>query len=477
MNLRTSPFARLLSAAAGLGVAAGLIAGCSTAVSPGSSAATNIAAPAVSVPVLITDAPSDQLVAFSLTLNSIILTDSAGQTASILPTATTIEVCHLNGVQAPLVTASIPQDTYTSATIAFSSPQITYINSSGQPVVASPTLTTTSFKFTFPTPFTVSNSSTSLLIDLLAAQSVTISGTTVDVAPVFKVTPVPPATAVPPSSQNGTGMQQMATVVSVSGSSVTLEPGSGPNFTVTTNSSTLLLGPGFTSLSDLTAGELVQVSFIVESGGVYLATSIQIPPPPPNGAQPNLLTGPVTSVSSGSFQIALMQGAGPGVAPTSTGAIVTVSTSSSTTFAIAPQFVSLSGLPFTPTFNSANLVAGQTVGIVTSAFSASAGTATATTVYLAPQTLDGTVTTISTVGGYTVYTLSLNSGSAFTSLSGASTVTVYTSGATAPPPNATAAPPAIAVNSQVRFNGLVFNLGGGKFAMVAGCSPDGAPGI
>jgi len=251
MNLRKSPLTRLLSAAAGLSVTAGLIAGCSSAVSPGSSA-TNIAAAAVSVPVLITDAPSDQLVAFTLTLNSITLTDSAGQTASILPSATTIEICHLNGGQAPLVTASIPQDTYTSATIAFSNPQITYINSSGAAVSITPTLTTTSFKFTFPTPFTVSNSSTSLLVDLLAGPSVTISGTTVTVNPQFNLKPVPPAAAAPPSGQNGTGMQQMATVVSVNGTSVTLEPGSGPNFTVTTNSATILQGPNFTSLSALT---------------------------------------------------------------------------------------------------------------------------------------------------------------------------------------------------------------------------------
>jgi hypothetical protein len=475
MNLRKSPLTRLLTAAAGLAAAAGLVAGCSNAISPGSSA-TNIAAETASVPVLITDSPSDQLVAFTLTLNSITLTDSANKTASILPSATTIEICHLNGIQAPLVTASIPQDTYTSATITFSNPQITYINSSGAAVSVTPTLTTTSFQFNFPTPFTVSNASTSLLIDLLAGPSVNISGTTVAVTPQFNLKPVPPASAAPPSGQNGTGMQQMATVVSVSGTSVTLEPGSGPNFTVTTNSATLLQGPGFTSLSALTAGELVQVDFIVEAGGVYLATRIQIPPPPPAGQPPvNLLSGPVTSVSSGSFKMALMQGLGPAIPVSATAvSLFTVTTNSSTVFAITPQFQSLSGLPFTPTFTSANLVAGQSVGVVAS--SVSGNTATASDVYLIPQTLGGTVTAISTVGGYTAYTLSLNSGSAFTSLSGASTVTVYTSGATAPPPGATA-PPAIAVNSQVRFNGLVFNLGGGSFAMVAGCSPDGAPGI
>jgi hypothetical protein len=462
---------RFAFAAASFAVLTGLLAGCSSGSAP--EAGANIASAAISVPVLITDAPSDQLASFSLTVNSIVLTDSSGKTASILPTATTVEITHLNGIQAPLVTASIPADTYTSATITFSNPQITYINSSGQPVVATPTLATTSFTFTFPTPFTVSNTSTSLLIDLLAAQSVAISGTTVTVSPVFKITPVPPATAAPPQGQNGTGMQQMGRVVSVSGTSVVVEPGSGPNFTLTTNSATIL--QGFTSLSTLAAGDLVQVDFIVETGGVYLATRIQLAPTPPAGQLLNLLAGPVTSVTAGTgFKMVVMQGLGPAApSPTASSPVYTITTSSSTTFAITPQFVALTGLPFTPTFTSTNLTAGQTVGVVTS--SVSGTTAAASTVYLVPQTLSGTITAIATVGNYTAYTFILASGSAFTSLTGASTITVYTGAATAGPPGTTA-PPAIKVGSAIRFNGLVFPTGT-SFSMVAGVCPDGAPGI
>ena len=104
----------------------------------------------------------------------------------------------------------------------------------------------------------------------------------------------------------------------------------------------------------------------------------------------------------------------------------------------------------------------------------SGNTATATAVDLIPQTLGGTVSAVTTSGNYTAYTLTLASGSAFTTLSGATSVTVYTSSATVGPVGV-AAPPTIGVGSTVRFNGLVFNLGAGKFAMVAGCSPDGKP--
>ncbi len=491
MNARTTftqKISRIFGVAGSFGLVAGLLSGCSTSATPNSN--NTVSAPAVSVPVLITDAPSDQLLSFSLTINSIVLNDSAGKSATVLSTPTTIEICHLNGIQAPLVTASIPQDTYTSAVITFSNPQITYVSSTAAAMSVTPTLATTSFTFTFPTPFTVSNANTSLLFDLIASQSVAISGTTVTVTPVFKVMPVPPASAVPPAGQNGTGMQQMATVVSVSGTSVVLQPGSGPNFTVTTDSSTVL--QGFSSLSSLTAGELVQVDFIVSGGcsplnnacanlpPVLLATRIQLAPPAVAGQPPvNLLNGPVTSVASGSFKMAVMQGLGPNVAPTAVASsLYTITVNGSTVFAAAPQFVSITNLPFVPTFTAANLTAGQTVGVVASTTSGTS--ATAADVYLIPQTLGGTVTAISTVGSWTKYTLTLNSGSAFTTLSGVPTVTVYTDTATAGPPPTPAgatAPPAIAVGSNVRFNGLVFNTGSGTFAMIAGCSPDGPPGI
>src|ERR1039457_1288547 len=91
MNVRITP--RLLALASSLALAAGLLSSCSSAVAPNNT--TTVNAQTATVPVLITDAPSDQLAAFTLTLNSITLTDSAGKTASILSSPTTIELCHL----------------------------------------------------------------------------------------------------------------------------------------------------------------------------------------------------------------------------------------------------------------------------------------------------------------------------------------------------------------------------------------------
>ena len=461
MNLCTP----LVRSAFALSVALAL-AGCSSSSSP--SAATTVVGAAVSVPVLITDAPSDQLLTFSITLNSITLTDSAGKTASILPTPTTVEICHLNGIQAPLLTASVPADTYTSAVITFSNPEITYISSTGTPVVASPTLATTSYTVNFASPITISSSSTSLLVDLLASQSVTISGTTVTVNPVFKVTPVAASSTTPMQGQYGTGMDARGAVVSASGTTLVIQPVSGANITFITDTSTEY--DGVSGLSTLTAGELVEVSFTVQTGGTLLAKNIELKDASSAASNANILTGPITSIGSGSFNMALMEEMGKGISSSSTGAIYAITANSSTTYGIAPQFQSLSGLPFTPAFSATTMKPGQNVTVTASALSTTASTATAASITLAPQTLSGTVASVASVGGYTAYNLTLTPGSAFATLSGASSVTVYTNSNTVSM-NATA----IAAGSTVRFNGLVFYTGSG-YAMVAGCSPDGTAG-
>ena len=51
------------------------------------------------LPISITDAPSDEVIATSLTLNSVLLTDTAGKTASLLTSPLTFEATHLDAVQ------------------------------------------------------------------------------------------------------------------------------------------------------------------------------------------------------------------------------------------------------------------------------------------------------------------------------------------------------------------------------------------
>src|SRR4051812_45506528 len=84
--------------------------------------------------VNVSDAPSDRLVEFEITVDSIVLTKSDNSTVKVLATPRRIEVTHLAGTDEPLVLSAIPQGMYISAAIAVSSPEVTFINNAGQPV-------------------------------------------------------------------------------------------------------------------------------------------------------------------------------------------------------------------------------------------------------------------------------------------------------------------------------------------------------
>ena len=67
-----------------------------------------------------------------------------------------------------------------------------------------------------------------------------------------------------------------------------------------------------------------------------------------------------------------------------------------------------SNLPFSATFNSSNVFAGQNVSVASQLIVTSGGTNThATTVTLMSQTINGTITGVSSSGGFTVYSVSL----------------------------------------------------------------------
>jgi hypothetical protein len=103
------------------------------------------------------------------------------------------------------------------------------------------------------------------------------------------------------------------------------------------------------------------------------------------------------------------------------------------------------------------------------AASVSGTTITAQSVMLAPQTINGTIAAETVSGGFTVYTVTLPSGSALGTLTGATTVTVYVGTNT----QMTNAAP-LTAGSAVRFNGLLFN-NKGTLTLVAGASNDPPP--
>jgi hypothetical protein len=190
---------------------------------------------------------------------------------------------------------------------------------------------------------------------------------------------------------------------------------------------------------------------------------------------PKLLLGPVTSrtptatgTPATSFNILLRQLVGNSSAtPVET---VDVTVTGSTNFILPPRYVIFAtALPFTPSFTPSTIFAGQHVAVVTTSTGVTSGAATAATVLLQPQTISGVITNIAPSGSYTVYTVTLPSGSWLATMTGQSTVLVYTNSHVVP---LTATTPA--VSATMRFNGYLFNVSG-TLRLLA-CVQAGPPG-
>jgi threonine/homoserine/homoserine lactone efflux protein len=136
----------------------------------------------------------------------------------------------------------------------------------------------------------------------------------------------------------------------------------------------------------------------------------------------------------------------------------------STAFQISGQMANVSTLPFTAAFSSASMVPGQNI-FVTTHSAINNQPWTATTVTLLQQTINGTVSAISSSGSFTTYTISLAAYNLFpnlagqpgqaTSLTNPNTVVVYADSNTQM--LNTTQP---TVGSVLRFYGLVFDDNG-----------------
>src|SRR5579872_5160312 len=69
------------------------------------------------VTVLVSSKGNDQVTQFDMQLKGLTLTSHSGKTVTLLPSQQPSEFMHLNGSIEPLLTYSVPQDVYTSATL------------------------------------------------------------------------------------------------------------------------------------------------------------------------------------------------------------------------------------------------------------------------------------------------------------------------------------------------------------------------
>ncbi|MGP8250799.1 MAG: DUF5666 domain-containing protein [Terracidiphilus sp.] len=490
LKLRFSWFCRTLPAPA-LALAAGLIAGCGAtagSASPGNTMVTLVA----------TSTANDQLTQFSVYLDAITLTSKSGEAVSLLPGYEHDEFIHLNGKSEPLLTASVPDDTYTSATATIGPESFTCIGGSS---VGFSSSVTSAYGYTpdshvtvnLPAPITVSGASMVLSLDLLVSHSASWTQspcfTTLSPGDTFTITPTFNLATASASQSTMSGLDGAIASVDEAGSSFSVTADGGPQPEVLESGATVTSnGPawqaaitgstvfqGIPSFSALKPGMFIDMDATLRADGSVLANRVAVYDTiDTNTATLSGSIGPAIAVynaprwlTKGYGQVLIVtdtEAAGD-FAATYGGWIGAAGFGSeSAEFQISGQLPNLRQLPFSPTFTAANAVSGQWVAATFNGTELSDSTPL-TTVTLMPQTIDGTVTAVSSGDGLDTYTVSLAAYDLFpqlaeqtdqiTVLNDPSTVVVYADSNTQ---SLNTAP--IAVGSVVRFNGFVFNDSG-----------------
>jgi hypothetical protein len=453
-----------------------VIAGCS-----GAGSSNLITAPTTTVPVSITDASANPILGVSMTIDSIILTDTASKTTgNLLKNPAPFEAIHMDAVQEPFLVPPVPMDTYSSITITVSNPTVAFIDpNTHQVTVAQATLAVDSFTQNFSPAITIDSTHPPLLFDFLVEKSVTITAgtpSTVSVTPTFNVALAPlPKSGPPTNGTNGllTGFKGHVTAIDTTDTpqNFTITDGNGNTHVIDVNSGCASTVPGQTGctvfetdagtllagISALQLDAIVEVDAAIQSTGSLLALRVEVHDPGANPKQ--LFLGPVTAVTgtpATSFTMLVREQLGKGTTPAAAPATDTI-TLSTAQFIQPPRLGVLAAVqPFVFQFDKTTIFAGQHVAVLTTGVvsGSTPPTAPANFVLLQPQTLTGAYVSSTAVGGgYTKYVLTLPSTSWLATLTGYTNVNVFTNALMQPINSSTAAP---VVGQNLRFHGFLF---------------------
>jgi len=432
------------------------------------------------VAVSLSSTANDQVTLFDLTLQKLTLTSQSGNTVTLLGSQQPAEFMHLNGGIEPLMTVSVPQGIYTSATATVGGAVfvcLAQVPGAGLGI-ANYSVVNQAPTVTLPSPITVTGSSMALLLNMQVSNSAVFSDCWTNppfegfsMAPTFNLTPLA-VSASPTNSGNGKVSGLVATVASVgtTPSTWTLTIPGGPlgTRTLSASSNTATVFQGVSGASALAPGMFVNVDGAIQSDSSLLATRIEVEYP----TAVNDSTGPVMFVDEivPAFQLYGRQEQGLLLTDVIGNKGIYLDTpnfnSSGAVFQVSGQFSNLQSLPFVPSFTSSNFVAGQNVDVLSEAYVVSGGMGAQTdSVTLIPQTVDATVVSASPSGSFTDYTVSLAPYDLFPTLAvqqGQTTVLtdpnqmeVYVDSNTQ---RLNATP--LGVGSTLRFYGLVFNDNG-----------------
>jgi Domain of unknown function (DUF5666) len=449
-----------------------LLMGCGGGSSPASVTPTPPPVANTSVTLLASGTANDRVVQASFTLNSLTLMNAAGKAVSVLSTPQRVEFVHLNGTVESLVTVAVPQDRYTSASAALGNSGFGCVvlgqtggidAGSYSTVAATPTVTLSE-------PLVVGGTPMALVLNLVVSPlqaAAACDGLSADQppSPIETITPAFDLSGYATAGQAETNLIGVITAITMNGSGFSVTGTDGPVWSVATNDNTVF--QGVTGFSKLAAGMPLNFDAALQPDGSLLASRVEVTDT--NITDLTIMRGPSIFLSAAEPEMGLF-------ITESTGALFAGAQAlgpwsfgfgADTLFKVSAQMSNLSSLPFSPGFNGSNMVAGQSVYMSTHAanFPDAPDLVAATTVTLVPQTIDGTVTEVSSAGSFTTYTVALASYATFaalaqqpgqtTILANPGSVVVYVDGNTR---TLNTAP--LAVGSLLRFGGLVFNDNG-----------------
>lgn len=432
--------------------------------------------------VVVSSAANDQLVRFSLYLNSLALTTKAGTSVTLVAAPQQVEFIHLNGGAEPLLTVSIPQGVYTGATATVGSPSFTCaVQQQG-----SDTTSTYAYGATpdsrvtvnLPQPLTVSGDSIAISLQMLVSQSASLPSNCYDEGAQYSITPTFTLTAMTVTSQptnaaNGklTALEALYLTAGSSPASFTASAADqtpattgqtgalGTTWRIETNANTVFQGIG--SAEGLTAGMPLDMDGLLQSDGSVLATRVAVLDSDTTTLTVN--NGPLDQVTASVPLLYQVNEEAQGSQQYING--WPVYNFGAATFATWGGLSNVASLPFPASFSESNMVAGQMTSVTTHVTSLQPYpvVAPATVLTLMPQTINGTVVTTATAGAFTTYTVELAAydlfpqfavqGGQTTLLTNPQQVVVYadqnTQVLTTPAPGAPA-----------RFTGVIFNDNG-----------------
>jgi hypothetical protein len=339
-----------------------------------------------SVTVVVSSTANGQFTNFYVDVTSISLKNQAGTAVSVLaaPQSTTFtqtqeaEFIHLNGQKAPFLNVMLPQDVYTSATLTYSYAQFTHVRLNASAgletvtdAVGGPSSIPLTASVNLPAPLAIHGSAMAVSLDLQVSPSATFTDQGAGqpdiygLTPMFTLTPVAP---MPQSQVQVMGVDGLVSSIDSASNSLTMvidygfnNPSfpDGSTFTVATNASTVFQGIG--NFSGLVAGIIANLDLTLQSDGSLLATRIEVD----DSGATNVLAGPIGTVFGAQSNILELgrtneefnQNSVPG------SNFMPYSFDAGTAFKLSGEIAVPSNLPFSPTFDSSNMIADQNVAI------------------------------------------------------------------------------------------------------------------